>query len=64
MLTYRDEDDVRYFTEWRLCVACCRMFNWNTEPHMIGEKTGVVLFAHLVCPPVKPTPLRIERGIK
>lgn len=65
MLTYRDDDNgVRFFNEWRLCAVCCRMFNRNTTPHMIGEKAGVTLFAHLVCPLDKPVPLKLERGTK
>jgi hypothetical protein len=63
-MTYRDEDGVRFFTEWRLCVACGRMFNRNVTPHMIGSKQGVTLFAHLVCPPNKVHNLRLERGRK
>jgi len=65
MMLAKEDDGVYILTELRLCSLCCRMFNRNMVKHIIGTKGGgFVLFQHLVCPPQKPTPIKLERGIR
>lgn len=61
MYTEKEINGVRFLTEWRLCCICKRMFNRNITPHQMGQTRGIIAYGHLVCPPMKPEHLRLEK---
>jgi len=55
MWTIKKNGNVVFLTQWRLCCSCKRVFNLNKESHVIGRCNGMLLHAHVQCPPLKET---------
>jgi len=59
MYLKRPLGNILMLNEIRLCCVCTRMFNRNLVPHAMATANGMILFSHLVCPPLKQEQKRL-----
>lgn len=55
MYLAKQDGNVYFLREIRLCCQCCRMIDLNITPYLRGYSQGFNLYSHMVCPPVKGT---------
>ena len=62
MLMFVRKGPVTYFFQYRLCIACCKMFCTDREPHVHWGTNGMLFYAHIKCIPKPPPHLTLVKG--